>query len=150
MIALLLTLAAAAGSTIAQPSLRPWSTLIGHCWVGQAPGGKGTDKHCFESIYGGQHIRDRHVVTVGGRDVYSGESVYSVKGNQVIFTYWNSLGGLGTGTAVMIGDEWRFTGSIHPTATDAEEPMIAVWRMKSAGYEVIAEGGTPRLFKAEQ
>lgn len=147
MLKSLLILAAASANPIAQAPLQPWAALVGHCWVGEAPGSSGTDKHCFESVYGGQHVRDRHVVTIGGRDVYAGEALYSAKGSQVIFTYWNSLGGLGTGTAVVAGDEWRFSGTIHATATGVEQPMTAVWKLSPKGYEVTAEGGPPRLFK---
>ena len=147
MLTSILILAAASAGPIAEPPLQPWSVLVGHCWVGDAPGGSGADKHCFETVYGGQHIRDRHVVSMGGRDVYAGEALYSAKGSQVIFTYWNSLGGLGTGTAVVVGDEWRFNGTIHATATGAEQPMTAVWKISSDGYQVTAEGGPPRLFK---
>jgi hypothetical protein len=147
MLASLLVLGASSTATIAEPALQPWATLVGHCWVGEAPGNSGTDKHCFESVYGGQHIRDRHVVSVGGRDVYAGETIYSAKGAQILFTYWNSLGGLGTGTAALAGDEWRFIGTIHPTATAAEQPMTAVWKMGPDAYQVTAEGGPPRLFK---
>ena len=147
MLASLLILAATSASPIAQGPLQPWAALVGHCWVGEAPGNSGTDKHCFERVFGGQHIRDRHVVSVGGRDVYAGESLYSAKGTQVIFTYWNSLGGLGTGTETVVGDEWRFSGTIHATATDAEQPMTAVWKIRPDGYEVTAEGGPARLFK---
>jgi len=146
MIALLTMLAAA--SSTGQPALQPWSYLVGHCWVGEAPGSAGEDKHCFESVYGGQHIRDRHVVTVGGREVYAGESLYSAKGPDVIFTYWNSLGGLGTGKAVFNATEWRFSGTIHATADGPEQPMAATWRKVDAGYEVLDEpGAKPRLFR---
>lgn len=147
MIASMFILAAATATPIAQPPLQPWAALVGHCWVGDAPGNSGTDRHCFESVYGGQHVRDRHVVTVGNREIYAGESIYSAKGPQIVFTYWNSLGGLGTGTTVVTGDEWRFNGTIHATATDPEQPMTAVWKMVPGGYEVRAEGGGPRLFK---
>ena len=146
MIATILILASAPAA-LAQSPLRPWSALVGHCWTGPAPGNSGIDKHCFESVYGGQHVRDRHVVTEGGKEVYAGESLYSAKGPQVIFTDWNSLGGLGTGTAAVSGDEWRFSGTIHATASSAEQPMTAVWKLQPGGYEVNAEGGGPRLFK---
>jgi hypothetical protein len=140
--------AAAVSAGFAQPPLQPWAELVGHCWVGSAPGNSGTDKHCFESVYGGQHVRDRHVVTVGGREVYAGETIYSAKGPRVIFTYWNSLGGLGTGDAVVAGDEWRFSGTIHATASSAEESMAAVWKMVPGGYEILdAPGAKPRSFK---
>jgi hypothetical protein len=142
-----LLLLAASSAALAQPPLQPWAALVGHCFVGEAPGNAGTDKHCFEAVYGGQHVRDRHVVTAGGREVYAGETLYSAKGPQVIFTYWNSLGGLGTGTAILAADEWRFTGTIHATATSAEQPLSATWKTRPDAYEVNAEGGAPRLFK---
>ena len=146
MIAFLVILAAAATSPIEEAPLQPWAALVGHCWVGPAPGSQGSDKHCFESILGGQHVRDHHVVTVAGRDVYAGESIYSARGSQVIFTYWNSLGGLGTGTERVTSDKWHFSGTIHATATSDEEPMTAVWKMLPDGYEVTAEGGGARKF----
>ena len=145
MIAFIAALAAEAVSF--QPPLKAFAPLVGHCFAGPAPGDQGTDKHCFESVYGGQHVRDRHVVTVGGRDVYEGETLYSARGQQVIFTYWNSLGGLGTGEAELRTDRWKFTGTIHATADRAEQPMTATWTLVPDGYEVTAEGGTPRLFK---
>jgi hypothetical protein len=147
MIASIFVLAAAAATPIAEPPLKPWEALVGHCWAGPAPGNHGIDKHCFESVYGGQHVRDRHVVTVDGRIVYEGEALYSAKGQQVIFTYWNTIGGLGTGTADLAGGNWRFAGTIHATATSPEQPMAAVWTMQRDGYEVDAEGGPPRRFK---
>ena len=147
MIGSLLVLSAAAATSMAEAPLQPWASLVGHCWAGPAPGNAGTDKHCFESVYGGQHVRDRHSVTVNGKEVYAGESVYSAKGPQVIFTYWNSLGGLGTGTAVVAGGEWRFSGTIHATASSNEEPMTATWKFVPGGYEVTEGSDPPRLLK---
>ena len=145
MLSILLA-AAAATTHFPQPPLQPWSALTGHCWTGNAPG-DGIDKHCFEAVYGGQHIRDRHIVTVGGKEVYAGETIYSAKGPQVIFTYWNSLGGLGTGEAEVVGNEWRFSGTIRPTATSPEQPMPTVWKMVADGYEVRDGSEPARLFK---
>ena len=146
MIAAMLMMASTS-VTMAQPPLQPWSVLVGHCWTGPAPGNSGADKHCFKSIYGGQHVRDRHSVRVAGKEVYAGETIYSAKGPQVVFTYWNSLGGLGTGEATVSAGEWRFTGTIHATATSAEQPMAATWKLVPGGYEV-REGAEPaRLFK---
>ena len=136
-----------APAVLAEPPLQPLAFLVGHCWSGPAPGNQGTDKHCFESVFGGQHVRDRHVVTVDGRDVYDGEALYSAKGQQVVFTYWNSLGGLGTGTAMLAGDQWRFDGTIHGTATGAEQPLTAVWKVRADGYDVSFGGELPRVFK---
>ena len=144
MIALLL-MAGAAGP-IAQTPLQPFAPLVSHCFVGPLPDNKGTDRHCFEGVYDGQHIRDRHVVTVGGKSVYEGETLYSAKGSGLVFTYWNSLGGLGTGTATLATGEWRFGGTIHATPDGKEQPMAAIWKLTADGYEVSSEG-KPTLFK---
>ena len=144
MIAPLLLLAAA---PFAQPALAPFAALVGHCWSGPAPGGTGTDTHCFEPVYGGQHIRDRHSVAVDGKQVYAGETLYSARGAQVVFTYWNSLGGFGTGNAELTDGEWRFKGTIHATADGAEQPMQAAWKLVPSGYQVSeAARDQPRLF----
>ena len=45
--------------------------LLGHCWQGTFADGK-VDTHCFEPVYGGKFIRDRHQVTGG----YGGETLY--------------------------------------------------------------------------
>jgi hypothetical protein len=128
--------------------LAPWAYLVGHCWTGPAPVPGGTDRHCFESVYDGQHVRDRHVVTIGGREVYAGESLYSVRGNKVVFTYWNSMGGFGTGGAAFASGKWTFTGTIHASPDGAEEPIAATWRRVSGGYEVLdSPTASPRLFR---
>ena len=143
----MISLLVLAAASFAQPPLEPWAALAGHCFSGPAPVAGGTDSHCFESVYGGQHIRDRHVVTVGGKEVYAGETIYSAKGTKVIFTYWNSIGGLGTGEAIVAGDQWKFSGTIHATATSAEQPMGATWTMRPDGYRVTEGKEPPRLFK---
>lgn len=147
MIAMFAAAVSVSGAAL-QPPLAPWSYLVGHCWVGSAPENAGQDRHCFKSVFGGQHIRDRHSVMAGGREVYAGKSIYSAQGPKVVFTYWNSLGGLGTGEAVFGGNEWRFNGSIRPTSSSAEQPMSAAWLKVDEGYEV-REGSEAkgRLFK---
>jgi hypothetical protein len=145
MIAILI-LAAAPAARPAQPALAPFATFAGHCWRGEAPG-QGVDTHCFEWVYGGQHLRDRHVVTQNGKPVYEGESLYSVERGKVSFTYWNSLGGLGRGIASSVGDELRFSGMIHATATSAEQPMTAVWKQVPGGYEVQEGADGSRTLK---
>ena len=145
MIALLML--AAAANPLAQPQLQPFAALVGHCFVGPLPGNDGTDRHCFESVYGGQHVRDRHVVTVDGKDVYEGETLYSARGGQVIFTYWNSLGGLGTGEAKFAGASWHFSGTVHGTPDGKEQPIAIDWTLGPDGYEVSSAGERPRPFK---
>jgi hypothetical protein len=142
MIAVLIVAAAATASHsgLAQRALEPWATFIGHCWSGAAPISGGIDTHCFEAVYGGQHVRDRHEVKIDGKAVYRGETLYSVEGGQVSFTYWNSLGDVGRGRAKAEGAELRFTGSIRG------EPLDATWHKVDGGYEVTDAGRTRRLF----
>jgi hypothetical protein len=79
--------------------LRPLQFLVGSCWTGAFPDGKSTDTHCFESVFEGKFVRDRHVVR-GGKQPYEGETLYAwdKKQNRVIYTYWASDGAISTGT----------------------------------------------------
>ena len=140
MIAMILALAVATSPALAQSGLEPFSHLVGRCFSGDAPGGAGVDKHCFESVYGGQHVRDRHAVTAGGKEVYAGETLYSVENGKIAFVYWNSLGGIGRGSAVHAGSQISFAGTIHATPTGKEQDFATVWRKAGDGYEVIDEG----------
>jgi len=146
MIALLALLAAASAQP-AQAALQPLASFAGHCWRGEAPGKAGVDTHCFEWVYGGQHLRDRHVVTQNGKPVYEGEALYSADHGRVMFTYWNSLGGLGRGSASASGYDLHFTGTIHAAADSGEQPMVADWHKVADGYEVREGGSESRLLK---
>ena len=44
----------------------------------------------------------------------------------MIFTYWNSLGGVGSGNARLAGTDWRFSGTIHAIGDEPEQPMTAM------------------------
>ena len=140
MLSMILALAASAAPALAQPALEPFSDLLGRCFSGDAPGGGGIDKHCFEPVYGGQHVRDRHAVTAGGKQVYAGETLYSVENGKITFVYWNSLGGIGRGSAAPAGSQINFSGTIHATPTGKEQGFATVWRKAGDGYEVIDEG----------
>jgi uncharacterized protein YndB with AHSA1/START domain len=86
--------------------LEPMAFLAGHCWRGEIAPGR-HDTHCFEPAYGGQHLRDRHVVT-GGPRPYSGETLYSVTPDGVRYTYFNSIGGVSEGGMRPDGDRLDF------------------------------------------
>lgn len=77
---------------------RPLAFLLGSCWTGTFPDGRSTDTHCFEPMFGGRFIRDRHEVR-GGKQPYSGETIYAwdAKTSQVTYTYWASDGGVSSG-----------------------------------------------------
>jgi hypothetical protein len=88
MIAVALALAAAAP---VPPALQPLQFLVGHCWRTTLKEGP-TDTHCFAAIAGGQQIRDRHAVRKNGQVIYTGESVFSVKGKVLTYAYSGSTG----------------------------------------------------------
>ena len=86
MIAILALLAAA--QPMAAPQLEPLAFLAGHCWEGRFADGK-VDTHCFEPVYDGRYLRDRHAVT-GAGSTYAGETLYAwdQAAGRVIYTYW--------------------------------------------------------------
>jgi hypothetical protein len=120
-----------------QPAFEPMAFLVGHCWQGKFASGE-TDTHCFESVYDGQHIRDRHEVT-GGQGVYRGESIYSREGGGVSYTYWNSLGGVGRGTMKGEGDGRIDFGTEHHRTKDGRDMTISThWqRQGDDAYETV-------------
>jgi hypothetical protein len=74
--------------------------LVGSCWAGDFPGGRGVDTHCFSSVYGGKFVRDTHVLHGKGPD-YAGESIYGwdPAKQHIVFWYWSSDGDIEQGTA---------------------------------------------------
>jgi hypothetical protein len=83
----------------------PLAFLAGHCWQGEFPGGKSTDRHCFEWVWDRAHLRDVHVVT-GGETPYCGETLYSwdAELDRIAFRYFNSVGGVSEGI-LLVGPE---------------------------------------------
>jgi hypothetical protein len=73
--------------------------LVGSCWTGAGP--RDVDRHCFTKAYG-HFIRDVHEVT-GAAKPYGGETLYhwDAKAGVVRFTYWNTVGGVSTGTMMV-------------------------------------------------
>ena len=46
----------------------PLDPFVGSCWAADfTPTMR--DTHCFEAMYGGAHVRDRHEVKEGGKTV---------------------------------------------------------------------------------
>lgn len=89
--------------------LQPLRYLVGSCWSGKQPRG-GIDTHCFTEVFGGTFIRDVHQVT-GAAGKYEGETLYRWDPAQsaVQFHYWNSRGGLSTGSMGREGEKLSFT-----------------------------------------
>ena len=88
-------------ATAAEPSphFATQAFLAGSCWKGTFPDGRRTDEHCFEWVYGGQFLRDRHTVK-GGEAPYGGETIYywDAESKLVNYLYINVLGGHSRGT----------------------------------------------------
>lgn len=134
-----LVLAASAGlaDDVREP-LRPLDFLVGSCWTGTFPDGQATDTHCFESVFDGQFVRDRHVVR-GGKRPYAGETLYAWNPaeGKIVFTYWNSDGGLSTGEAQAAGKDEIVFPEVH-VAGGVEVAMSNVWRRTGPdAYEVL-------------
>ena len=95
-----------AGHALGEPRPAPYleaqAFLAGSCWKGTFPDGKRTDEHCFEWIYGGQYLRDRHVVA-GGPSPYGGETIYffDASSKTVQYLYINTLGGASRGSVAV-------------------------------------------------
>jgi hypothetical protein len=151
MIALVLTVlaapsfAATAASVPAAPlraELEPLRFLVGHCWSGRFRDGA-VDRHCFESVYGGRHVRDRHEVKGPGAP-YSGETLYSwnAETKQVEYTYWNSEGGVSRGTMAPAPGGLDFGDQVH-TGPDGRKTIISTqWRKAGAdAYEAVSTVG---------
>jgi hypothetical protein len=138
----------------AQPAnLTPLKPFLGACWRTDFSAST-HDTHCFETMYGGAHVRDRHEVQQDGKTVYAGETIYSADGADLVFTYFNSLGGVGRGTARKIAGQLRFVGQMRGSAGDPLQPIDSAWRFIDADhYEVRSlvpvkrgQANPPRIF----
>jgi hypothetical protein len=89
--------------------LQPLDFLVGSCWAGDFPNGMGRDTHCFEPVYGGKFVRDRHVLH-GKKSDYSGESIYvwDPKQQHIVFWYWSSDGDIDQGSVEPVADGLYF------------------------------------------
>jgi hypothetical protein len=99
----------ASADTPQTPQLQPLAFLAGQCWSGPFGGGKATDEHCFEWMYDGRFLRDRHIVR-GGEKPYLGETLYfwDATGNAIAYIYFNSDGGVSRGLVRPEGDTLVF------------------------------------------
>jgi uncharacterized protein YndB with AHSA1/START domain len=116
--------------------------LLGHCWRGEFKGGA-VDTHCFESAYGGQHVRDRHEVK-GPDAPYRGETLYSWDGSakRVAYTYWNSSGGVSRGTMTARAEDLDFGDQVYTGADGRKTAISTMWRKVGAdAYETVSRSG---------
>ena len=129
-----------------ESALAPLLALAGLCFAGEvAPGAR--DEHCFTSVYGGQHVRDVHKVTKGGRVVYQGETMYSYEGEAVTFTYLSSTGGIGRGTATFAPGNWHFVMTMRATPTAAVKPYDTRWTWQGPRAYAVSGGPAPIIYR---
>jgi hypothetical protein len=141
MLALLLPMTA-----FAEPSTHfaPQAFLAGSCWKGAFPDGKRTDEHCYEWVYEGQFLRDRHTVR-GGESTYAGETIYywDAETRLVHYLYFNVRGGHSRGTVtpkdgVLFFPEEKYSdGKVEQTyrsqwRRDGDDAYIAISEVKVA------------------
>jgi uncharacterized protein YndB with AHSA1/START domain len=123
--------------------LEPLRFLLGHCWRGELRNGA-VDVHCFESVYGGRHVRDRH--DVNGLDgLYRGETLYTWNGasKRVEYTYWNSSGGVSRGTMAAVPEGLDFGDQTYTGPDGSKMTISTKWRKVGAdAYETVSLSGT--------
>jgi hypothetical protein len=122
--------------------LEPLRFLIGHCWRGEFSN-KAVDTHCFETVYGGQHVRDRHEV-IGPDAPYRGETLYSWDGSvkRVGYTYWNSVGGVSRGTVAGNAGGLDFGSETYTGADGHKMTVSTIWRkIGGDAYEAVSRTG---------
>jgi hypothetical protein len=129
-------LMSAQAATSRTATLVPFKPFIGACWRAEL-NAMLNDTHCFEAVYGGAHVRDRHEVRAKGKVTYAGETIYSADGPALVFTYVNSLGGVGFGKVGSADKLLGFTGSMRASPNDREQPIDSEWHILDADhYEV--------------
>ena len=120
----------------ASSHLSVFEPVIGGCWQAEFSPTL-NDTHCFEPVYGGAHVRDRHEVRQNGKTVYAGETIYSDEGGRLVFTYFNSTGGVGGGTVAPVAAGLQFQGSMRASPGKTPEAINTEWRFTAPGtYEV--------------
>ena len=134
---IMLAVAIATQAVTAQaPTLSAFQPFLGACWRADfSPTVE--DTHCFDAMYGGAHVRDRHEVQDKGKTVYAGETIYSADGPDLVFTYVNSLGGVGQGKVRTDDRVLGFKGLMRASPDKAQQPIDSEWRLVDADhYEV--------------
>lgn len=142
--ALLASPARAAEETGTDQRFAPVAELAGHCWSGAFPDSQARDLHCWEWVLDGNFLRDRHRVT-GGESAYSGETFYGwdAEAGKLRFWYFNTLGGVSTGTVERDGERWLFrelySGSGDAGGGAQLEIRNSFVREDDVSYSVVSE-----------
>ena len=114
------------------PHFEPLAFLVGSCWRGVFADGKTVDVRCLEPVFGGKFVRERHVVR-GGARVYRGETLYQwdATAGKIGYTYWNSDGGVSTGTMDVDGPRRVFPAERYTDSKGRAREFRTTWLVES-------------------
>ncbi|HEY4646414.1 MAG TPA: hypothetical protein VIH25_09050 [Steroidobacteraceae bacterium] len=128
-------LCAFADDKSANEQLMPLAFLAGYCWGGPFADGKATDEHCYEWMYGGRFLRDRHIVR-GGEKPYRGETIFFWDGaeNAVGYIYFNSDGGVSRGILKVEGEALLFPAERYTEGSTTREFSTTLVRENADSY----------------
>jgi hypothetical protein len=131
---------------IAEPieKLKPMAFLAGHCWKGQFADGKRTDEHCFEWLYGGKALRDKHTVRTPDRPDYVGETTYyyDAAAKRVEWLYIENQGGISRGTMEGADDALVFPPTQYIAEGQTMTYRVRWTRIGNDAYEAWSEAQT--------
>lgn len=93
----------------AKNPLQPLDFLVDHCWAGDFPNGLGRDTHCFEPMFGGKFVRDKHTLH-GKNGDYLGETIYAFdpEKKQILYWYFSSDGDMDSSSVLPVADGFEF------------------------------------------
>jgi hypothetical protein len=130
----------AAQASDLSPHFEPLAFLVGSCWRGGFADGKTVDVRCVEPVFGGRFLRERHVVRGGGDRVYRGETLYhwDAKTGRIGFTYWNSDGGISTGTMDVDGARRVFPAERYTDSKGRTRELRTTWLVEGDSAWVMS------------
>jgi hypothetical protein len=124
----------------------PMSFLAGSCWKGAFKDRPSvTDEHCFEWVYGGKFLQDKHVVR-GDSLPYEGQTMFAwnSQAKRVVYWYIALPGFYSTGTVDAKDQRIMFIDDLHEAA--GRRDLRSVWvRTGAETFSVRTEdhtGGT--------
>ena len=112
----------------------------------------GNDMHPYRSLVRGLYEangRSRGDAASRFAQVVGGETIYSLDGGTIVFTYVNSLAGVGRGTASADGAVLRFKGSMRASPDKDRQPIDSEWRLVDDDHYEVRSLVPPKSGAAE-
>ena len=138
-IIMLASMTASPAKAEVSPHFQPFAFLANSCWSGTRPDGT-IDTHCWEWVYDGAHLRDRHSVA-GAKAPYHGETIYSwdPAKQRVIYRYFNSTGGYSDGDFQVIDGALVSSTDTYVDSGGKQEFRTTISRLDDNRYEARTE-----------